>query len=284
MADTATTEVEGSTILTSKEPESKLGPETKLFKETPADGGATDVAAKAAQEAEKAAVDKVAAEKAAADAKTASEKIEAEKAAADKATAEKAAAEKAAEEAARGTKAPTEQEKLEAEKAAAQAQKDIDLMKLPEGSPLSPEDLAAVKKQALEAKMTKEQAEGLIKERNTGALALKTSQDNAFAQMKTQWKDSLDKDPEMGGEHLAETVLLSSRAFKSLASAEFQVQMEKTGFGNHPEFVRMMAKIGKLMGEDKLIRGNVEGAPVQKSKEEILFGKTTPGADGKKSA
>jgi hypothetical protein len=173
------------------------------------------------------------------------------------------------------SKPPTEPVKPEVKPTPAPAPTDYDL-KLPEGSLLTPEDLAQTLKESKEAGLTKEQAEMRLTSKDQGAKALQTRQNTAFEQTKVQWKEAVEKDPEMGGEHLAETAVLSSRAFKALASVELQVWAEKTGLGHYPEFVRMMTKIGRMMGEDKLIRGTVGAPEAPKPPEEILYGKTTP--------
>lgn len=173
------------------------------------------------------------------------------------------------------TKPPTEPDKSAAPAAPKPVPTENDL-KIPENSPLGTEDLASIKKDYVDGKITKDQAEGAIQSRTEGALALKATQDKAFEQTKAAWKDAVAKDPELGGDKLPETIALSSRAFKAVASPELQRITESTGLGNHPEFVRMMAKIGRIIGEDRLIRGDVGAAPAPRAPEEVLYGKTTP--------
>lgn len=176
-------------------------------------------------------------------------------------------------------KPPTEPEKPAGSPPPAPAPTEY-VLTLPPDSPLSADDLAAVAKEAKDAGMPKEKAEALLTSRNELAKAsqarLIETQQKAFQEVQGQWKEAIAKDPEMGGEKLAETTMLASRAFKSVASAELQVWAEKTGLGNYPEFVRMMAKVGRLMGEDRLVRGPVDEPPAKLSPEERLYGKTTP--------
>lgn len=186
---------------------------------------------------------------------------------------------KPADKAPTETKPPEEVTKPE-EKTTAKPPEEYDL-KAPEGSLLSAEDVAQTLKDAKAAGLTKEQAETLLTSKDQGAKALKTRQDTAFEQTKVQWKKDVENDPEMGGEKHTETVTLANRAFKTLASADLQIWAEKTGLGNYPEFVRLMAKVGRMMGEDRLIRGTVEAPETQKAPETLLYGKTTPGANGK---
>lgn len=258
MAEATTEEVKGSTILTETVKEETKA-EEKLFPT-------------AEQKAEQ---DKAAQETAA----KAAEQTAADKAKADADAASKTKTETKTETTTTETKVPTEQEKAEAEKARLAAQKDYTLS-LPENSPLSSEELAAIQKEAKDAGLTKEKAEQMLTSKDQTARAAQTrlqeQQAKAFAETKSQWRATVEKDPEMGGDKFNETVALSSRAFKTLASPELQIWAEKTGLGSYPEFVRLMAKVGKMMGEDRLIRGSIDAPTEKKPKEEVLYGKTTP--------
>lgn len=182
-------------------------------------------------------------------------------------------------------KPPTESKPPEAPKAPATPPTEYEL-KLPEGSLLSAEDLAQTLKDAKAAGLTKEQAEAKLNLQNQTANQtadrVRAQQEKAFSEQKIAWKNAVSKDVEMGGDKYNETVALASRAFKATASLELQKIMDSTGLGSHPEYVRQMAKIGRMMAEDKLILGQVGAAPAPMAKEAVLYGKTTPGADGKR--
>lgn len=159
-------------------------------------------------------------------------------------------------------------------------------LKLPKDSVLNEEDLAAIAKEAKDAGLTKEKAEEVLNSRNALAVKtverMKTQQETAWKAEQVAYKDIVAKDPEMGGEHLTETVMLASRGFKATASPELQKLVDQTGLGSHPEYVRQMAKIGRMMAEDKLVLGQVGGAPESRDAASVLYARTTPGADGKK--
>jgi hypothetical protein len=156
---------------------------------------------------------------------------------------------------------------------------DYDL-KLPEGSPLTPEDLAQTLKDAKDAGMTKEQAEQMLEKKDQTARAVLQRQDTALKTEQAKWQDQCAKDPEIGGDDYAKNIELAKRAWDKLASAELKelasnkvvngVQM--TGLANHPEVVRLMVRIGKLIGEDVLVRGTSGAAPKGKNPEDVLYG------------
>jgi hypothetical protein len=42
---------------------------------------------------------------------------------------------------------------------------------------------------------------------------------------------------------------------QQFGTPELKAALEQTGMGNHPELVRLFAKVGKAMGEDSLVAG-----------------------------
>lgn len=182
-------------------------------------------------------------------------------------------------------KPPTEPVKAEVPATPPAAPTDITL-KLPEGSLLSADQLAQTVKEAKDAGMSQIQADVLVKSKDQSAKesvkAFETRQNEVFAQTKVQWKEAVSKDPELGGEHLAETALLASRGFSAIANPTLQKLADETGIGSHPEFVRAMVKVGRLIGEDRLVPGTTASPAVKQEPWEKMFGKTTPGADGKR--
>lgn len=188
-----------------------------------------------------------------------------------------------------GTKVPTEEPKLGADgKPLAPAPSPTDYtLVLPENSLLSVDDLKAIETEAKALGLPKEKAESLAKSysgvADKTAATIKARQDKAFEDEKIAWRKAAETDPEMGGEKYAETVALSSRAFKAAASPTLQKLADETGLGSHPEFVRMLAKFGRMMGEDTLVLGRVGDAQGGKSPESVLYGRTTPDASGRKT-
>ena len=52
----------------------------------------------------------------------------------------------------------------------------------------------------------------------------------------------------------------AKRAFAQFASPELSQLMDESGMGNHPEMLRVFAKVGELMGEDSLVVGTGLGS------------------------
>lgn len=216
-----------------------------------------DPAAEAAAKAEadaasvaKAAADAAAA-KTAADQKAAADKAVADKAAGDKAVADQVAAQAAA--------------KAEAEK------KGVISLKLPEGSLLDP---ALVEKTAAYAKergLSQEQAQGLLERESEAATA---HQDRLLANhkaMTAKWIEDVKADKEIGGAAFVQSTEDARRALTRFGSEAFRKILDDTGYGNHPEIVRVFAAVGRAMKDDKLVPGTAGAGGSKKSPAEVMY-------------
>lgn len=151
-------------------------------------------------------------------------------------------------------------------------------LKLPEGSLL---DSAYVEKISSEYKtkgLTNEQAQTVL-ERESKAVseyveAVKPGGQRWVAQ-ESEWRSKALIDPEIGGtpEKLQEAANYGNRALTAFFSPEIQEFLRVTGFGSHPELVRGFAKIGRAMGDDKLVVGK-QGDATTKSVAQQLYGNT----------
>lgn len=178
------------------------------------------------------------------------------------------------------TKPPIEPTKDQAKPAGEVAPVEYDL-KLPEKSLLREEDLAKVKEQYKDPAEAKKALEIQNEVATRTALRLKEQSDALVKTEQAKWPEMIKTDTELGGEKYNETVALASRAFKATASPELQKIIRDSGLGNHPEYVRQMARIGRMMAEDTVIAGRSGGVSKPKPVAEALYGATTPGADGK---
>lgn len=97
----------------------------------------------------------------------------------------------------------------------------------------------------------------------------------AGATQRKEWLDAFKADPEIGGAKEAETVGLAARAldyFGHPVGSEFRKALTETGFGNHPEMIRMMRKVGEMVGEDGFVRTDA-GAKSEQPTETRWYGK-----------
>lgn len=85
-----------------------------------------------------------------------------------------------------------------------------------------------------------------------------------------EWRNQVVNDPDLGGEKLQTTSENARRVVEKYGTPEFIEILKDTGYGDNPEVVRFLSKIGSLMSDDSLIVGP---PPSQvKSPEEIMYG------------
>lgn len=89
---------------------------------------------------------------------------------------------------------------------------------------------------------------------------------DAGNQQRKAWLDAAKADEQIGGAKWDASLHSAGRALDALGHAEgsdFRTTLNETGFGNHPEMIRIFARIGEMVGEDgDFVRGDA-GAPVK---------------------
>lgn len=90
------------------------------------------------------------------------------------------------------------------------------------------------------------------------------------------WEEAITKDPELGGEHLKPNVVMGNRVLKTFFPKSVSDFLIDTGYGSHPDVLRALLKIGKAMGEDKLVSPDVpsDGIPEKTELKDKLYPKT----------
>lgn len=97
---------------------------------------------------------------------------------------------------------------------------------------------------------------------------------DAGAQQRKAWLDEAKADPEIGDGKWDATLHSAAKALDALGYPEgspFRAALTETGFGNHPEMIRAMAKVGAMVGEDgDFVRADA-AVQVKRSREEVLY-------------
>lgn len=73
--------------------------------------------------------------------------------------------------------------------------------------------------------------------------------------VKAEWLATTTADPEIGGAKLTESVAMAAKAMDQFATPALKEIFNATGFGNHPEMLRFMAKAGRAISEEKVVIG-----------------------------
>lgn len=147
----------------------------------------------------------------------------------------------------------------------------------PENSPLSDAHLESIKSFAKEKGLSNEAAQMLVERESQAVKSYREQQVADLEVKRNEWLESTKNDKEIGGANFKENAELAKRVIYRFGSEALRTELENTGLGNHPELVRMIAKIGKTMSEDTLaIPGSQTQKPVVKTAAERLYGETTP--------
>jgi hypothetical protein len=122
---------------------------------------------------------------------------------------------------------------------------------LPEGMPLDKELLEEFLPIAKEGKLSQEVAQKMV-DLQAKAIA---KQVEAYQKQVDSWAQDAMKDKEFGGDKFQENVAVAIKARDKFSSPELTQLLNETGYGNHPEMIRLFYKIGKAISEDSPVFG-----------------------------
>jgi hypothetical protein len=131
--------------------------------------------------------------------------------------------------------------------------------KLPDGSLLKQPEVDEISKLAKERGYSADEAQKYLEERNGIKSGFLKEQQQEFSQLRGQWKDTFINDKELGGQKAQESAELAKRFVDRFASDDLKKALNDFGFGDHPELIRVFARAGRAMAEDKFVPG---GQPV----------------------
>lgn len=97
-----------------------------------------------------------------------------------------------------------------------------------------------------------------------------------IAAQRKAWVEEARADPEIGGANWDASIAASAKALDQLGAPKgspFRDLLNVSGLGNHPEMIRMFAKVGKAIGEDPVFISANTAAP--KTREEKYYGSRT---------
>lgn len=144
-------------------------------------------------------------------------------------------------------------------------------LKLPEGSLLDAKAVEDVSAFAKANGLAPEKAQALL-ERESKLVATKAEeQTSQWNKITSGWIDVAKADKEIGGESFGKNVELAKRVIEKFATAEFKKELVDSGYGNYPELIRFVHRIGKAMSADTWVQAGAVPPP-QKSAAEVFYG------------
>ncbi|XGC82037.1 hypothetical protein ACES2L_06010 [Bdellovibrio bacteriovorus] len=132
-------------------------------------------------------------------------------------------------------------------------------LKFPEGSGLPKDHTQKVIDFAKENGLTPAQAQKIL-DRDNAYIA--DSQKAAKANLDNQigaWEKQIQEDTVLGGEKFAQNMEVAKRGFEKVATPELKKILNESGYGSHPEVVRLFYKLGLESSEDSFQRGGPAG-------------------------
>lgn len=144
-------------------------------------------------------------------------------------------------------------------------------IKLPEGSAIGDKEIEKISELARKLDLTNDQAVELASLHNAFALESSKALDSEAEATVKEWHDAVLADPELGGKNFDTTRKHAQAAMSKIGTRALQEVLDDTGLGNHPELVRVFAKIGKAMEEDAFVAAQKSATPAAKTRAETLF-------------
>lgn len=70
-----------------------------------------------------------------------------------------------------------------------------------------------------------------------------------------EWRKQTMNDPEFGGQKFMQSLQDAHRFVSAFGGEKLRIALDATGAGNHPEIFKAFALAGRLLGEDRLVKG-----------------------------
>jgi hypothetical protein len=137
---------------------------------------------------------------------------------------------------------------------------------LPEGETLDEAAIAEIKAQAKELGLDKAKADKLAAAHVKQQKAFVEAQQAMFQKSVTKWAEDARADKEIGGDAFDANLATAKKALDTFATDGLKEMLKSTGFGNHPEVIRLFNRIGAAISEDRLVTGKAPGAPADPAK------------------
>lgn len=144
-------------------------------------------------------------------------------------------------------------------------------LKLPENALIKAEQLEKIATYSKEQGFSQEQAQALVERENQVVKDFVEQQREQLGEQATAWMEACKTDKEFGGQEFKQNVELSERVIKKFGSDALKKGLNDSGLGNHPELVRMLTLIGKVMANDTLITGQTNGIKKEKAVEDLFY-------------
>jgi hypothetical protein len=140
----------------------------------------------------------------------------------------------------------------------------------PEGIEADGEVLEDFKQAARELNLSQKNAQKLIDLQTKLATKSATQMQEQFSKVVDEWRSQATADKEYGGKEFEANLGVAKKALDKFGTDEFKKAINDTSFGNHPELIRFIYRVGKAMSEDGVLNGGT-GNSGSRDPAKILF-------------
>lgn len=154
-------------------------------------------------------------------------------------------------------------------------------LKLSDGSLLEAAHVEKIAAYARERGFSQDVAQQLLAREESAVKGYHESQLAAFKEQTKAWVEDVKADKELGGDNYSKSVESAYRVVEKFGTPAFKEALASTGLGNHPELVRVFAKIEKAIGNDAFIRANSQGGSKRKTDGEVFYGEKSESGESK---
>jgi hypothetical protein len=138
--------------------------------------------------------------------------------------------------------------------------------KAPEGVSFDEGVIGAFSEVAKELNLPQDAAQKVL---DKMAPVIQARQMEQFEAARNQWAEATKADKEFGGEKLDENLATAKKALDTFGTPEFRALLKESGFGNHPEVIRVFYRAGKAISEDRFVAG--QGGKTNQSDARRLY-------------
>lgn len=146
-------------------------------------------------------------------------------------------------------------------------------LKKADGSLLTAPEAEKIVSFSKEHGLSPAQAQAIYNRENAASTAFEADVAEQYNQRKNEWIETGKKDPVLGGEHYAQNIQAAHLAFQKFSTPEFTKLLDETGFGHHPELLKVFFNIHKANQDDTLVRAG-DTAQVLKPTSDVMYDKT----------
>lgn len=122
---------------------------------------------------------------------------------------------------------------------------------MPEGMELDADAAAEFSAIAKDRKFTQEEADKFTKV----AISMRERDAARYLDMVDGWVNEVKTDKEIGGDKLQATLATTKKVMDTFGTPELKEALEKSGYGNHPAFIKFVHQVGTHLSEDVFVKG-----------------------------